>query len=101
MIPAVTSIGAAALVRMSTSRSTAVASDKTAAFAPDETRGSSAVFQHVSAVWSRLVAWKMRRATRIILASLDDRTLNDIGLQRSEVDVVLSEGRARAQGWPL
>ena len=101
MIPAITSIGAAALVHIPTSRSTAVAPDKTAAFAPDQTKGSSAVFQHVNGVWSRLVAWKMRRATRIILASLDDRTLHDIGLRRSEVDVVLRKGRAHTQRWPL
>jgi uncharacterized protein YjiS (DUF1127 family) len=101
MTPAITSIGAAALVHMPTARHATVTPGKTTALTPDQTQGRRAVFRHVNAVWSRLAAWKMRRATRIILASLDDRILRDIGLQRSEVDVVPREGRARAQRWPL
>jgi uncharacterized protein YjiS (DUF1127 family) len=55
--------------------------------------------QYVMAVWSRLVAWKMRRATRTILCSLDDHILQDIGLKRSEIDRVLSDLQQRTLHW--
>jgi uncharacterized protein YjiS (DUF1127 family) len=47
--------------------------------------------QLVAAVWMRYLTWQMRRATRALLASLDDRTLEDIGLHRSEIDTVVNE----------
>ena len=34
----------------------------------------------------RYLAWRTRRATRAILQSLEDRTLRDIGLHRSEIE---------------
>jgi uncharacterized protein YjiS (DUF1127 family) len=50
--------------------------------------------QPVMAAWSRCLAWWMRRQTRLALRSLDERTLADIGLKRSEIDAALG-GRAR------
>jgi len=39
-------------------------------------------------VMRRFLAWRQRRATRIILSALDDRTLRDIGVARSEIDAI-------------
>lgn len=36
----------------------------------------------------RYLAWRTRRATRAILHGLEDRTLHDIGLNRSEIEAV-------------
>jgi uncharacterized protein YjiS (DUF1127 family) len=38
------------------------------------------------ALWLRLIAWHVRRGTRAALSALDDRTLRDIGLTRSEIE---------------
>ena len=37
-------------------------------------------------VLKRFLAWRRRRATRVILSALDDRTLRDIGVERSQID---------------
>ncbi len=100
MSPVIASPGSTALVSIAQSRSAALALDAGARpRAGQRAKAPNSVVRHVTAVWSRLAAWKMRRATRIILSSLDDRTLKDIGLQRSEIDVVLRNVHARA--WPL
>jgi len=39
-------------------------------------------------VLHRFLAWRQRRATRIVLSALDDRTLRDIGVARSEIDAI-------------
>ena len=39
-------------------------------------------------VLHRFLAWRQRRATRTILSALDDRTLRDIGVVRSEIDAI-------------
>jgi uncharacterized protein YjiS (DUF1127 family) len=40
-------------------------------------------------VLRRFLTWQQRRATRIILSALDDRTLRDIGVERSQIDAVV------------
>jgi uncharacterized protein YjiS (DUF1127 family) len=40
-------------------------------------------------VLRRFLTWQQRRATRIILSALDDRTLRDIGVERSQIDVIV------------
>lgn len=97
----VASVCPAALVRSQASQSAAVVVGNSSSIRSKPAKAPHQVTRHVTAVWSRLTAWKMRRATRTILASLDDRILKDIGLQRSEVDVVLRDVRARAQRWPV
>src|SRR5436309_2204213 len=54
-------------------------------------RPGRAVGLYVAAVWSRLLTWQMRRATRLLLNSLDDRALAALGLGRDEIDSVLDE----------
>jgi uncharacterized protein YjiS (DUF1127 family) len=51
-------------------------------------------------VYSRLAAWRWRRATRTILYALDDRILNDIGLKRSEITDIVSALRMPPR-WPI
>jgi len=41
-------------------------------------------------VLRRFLAWRQRRATRIVLSALDDRTLRDIGIKRGEIDAIAS-----------
>jgi len=40
-------------------------------------------------VLRRFLTWQQRRATRIILSALDDRTLRDIGVERSQIDAIV------------
>jgi len=68
---------------------------------PRAAKASAEFMHHITTAWSRLVACKMRRARRIVLCSLDDRTLKDIGMQRSEIDVVLRDLHARMLRWPV
>ena len=63
------------------------------------TRTAQAVSAYVTAVWSRFVAWQLRRTTRLLLNSLDDRTLADIGLRRGDVDIALRDIEARKLRW--
>jgi uncharacterized protein YjiS (DUF1127 family) len=53
------------------------------------TAPAGALAQHMTALWSRYMTWKMRRTTRVLLEALDDRTLRDVGLERSKIDVVV------------
>lgn len=40
-------------------------------------------------VLDRLMAWRVRRRTQIILSALDDRTLRDIGVERGKIDSIV------------
>ena len=100
MFSTIASVGAAALVRVPTSQASSVALSKSAPARPGKA-GQSAAMQHVTAVWSRLAAWKMHRATRTILSSLDDRILHDIGVRRSEIDRVWSGVERTRMHWPV
>ena len=64
---------------------------------PKSVQTPRAFMSHVTTVWNRLAAWRMRRATRLLLSSLDDRILKDIGLQCSEIDGVLHDLHALAR----
>ena len=50
-----------------------------------------------SAGWSAYAAWRERRAAVRELAALDDRTLRDLGLTRSEIEYVV--GRRDSARW--
>jgi|GEM_PF-4591734 len=100
MLSVTASVASAALVRHPASQSAATQPSQ-AGLLRSEKEAPGAIMRHVTAVWSRLTAWKMRRATRIVLCSLDDRILNDIGLPRSEIDTVLREVHARTRRWPV
>ena len=63
------------------------------------TKSAQAVSHYVAAVWSRFLAWQMRRTTRLLLSSLDDRTLADIGLRRGEINAVLRDMEQRKARW--
>lgn len=63
-------------------------------------RQAQAVTRHLMSVYSRLAAWRWRRATRTILYALDDRILNDIGLKRSEITDIVSALRMPPR-WPI
>src|SRR5262249_2963746 len=51
----------------------------------DRARVSGAGPQDAS-LWHRYITWQRGRATRIVLHSLDDRILRDIGLERGDID---------------
>lgn len=42
----------------------------------------------INASFDAVLAWKARRATRIALAQLTDRELDDIGLSRSDIETI-------------
>jgi uncharacterized protein YjiS (DUF1127 family) len=49
-----------------------------------------------SAGWSAYADWRERRAAVKELAALDDRTLRDLGLTRSEIEYVVNRDAARS-----
>jgi len=54
------------------------------------------IVQHLRALWRAYWAHRARRASIVLLSSLDDRTLADIGLARSEIEsVVRAKSRQR------
>jgi uncharacterized protein YjiS (DUF1127 family) len=49
----------------------------------------------IAHLWKAYWEYQARRATVVMLRSLDDRTLADIGLTRSEITSVVFGGRGR------
>jgi len=49
----------------------------------------------VQDVWRGYWRRRAQRATLFMLQSLDDRTLKDLGIDRSEIEAVASRGRER------
>jgi len=47
---------------------------------------TSGALASLVAVWKAYVAWRARSAAKNTLYQLDDRTLKDIGLHRSQID---------------
>ena len=54
-------------------------------------RAAKQASRAVASLWFRYLAWQMRRATRVALDSLDDHTLRDIGMERSEITAFVRE----------
>jgi uncharacterized protein YjiS (DUF1127 family) len=63
------------------------------------TKPTQALSEYVMAVWSRFLTWQTRRATRLLLNSLDDRTLADIGVPRDGINAVLRDIERRKANW--
>lgn len=51
----------------------------------------------IARTWERLWDWQARRATVSILHALDDRTLRDIGISRSEITSLVYGERSEAR----
>jgi uncharacterized protein YjiS (DUF1127 family) len=49
----------------------------------------------LATLWRRYLTWQMRRATRMVLHSLDSRSLNDIGMDRSEIEAFVRDLKYR------
>jgi uncharacterized protein YjiS (DUF1127 family) len=60
---------------------------------------STVLSQQIAAAWSRYLTWRSHRATRSLLLGLDDRSLQDIGLKRSEIDKVIREIMSTKPHW--
>ena len=54
-----------------------------------ETSLSSRIAGHVRQAWQHYWTQKTRRAAVLALRTLDDRTLKDIGIDRSEIESVV------------
>jgi uncharacterized protein YjiS (DUF1127 family) len=54
------------------------------------TKAAGVGSQYFVAVWQRYLTWQRRRATRVVLNSLDERALRDIGVERSEIDALIA-----------
>lgn len=46
-------------------------------------------------VWKAWIAWRIATATKTTLASLDDRTLRDLGLRRADIGDAVADMRCR------
>jgi uncharacterized protein YjiS (DUF1127 family) len=57
------------------------------------------VYEMVKALGARLKAWNERRRTQVELEQLDDRTLADIGVSRSEIGQIAAGHYVREAGY--
>jgi uncharacterized protein YjiS (DUF1127 family) len=58
----------------------------------------SVLGNRTKAAWQRYRVWRHRRATARALEGLSDRTLKDIGLDRSEIESVSREAARHVRG---
>lgn len=54
---------------------------------------------HLGAAWTRFMVWRARRATKLLLQSLDDHTLADIGVARGGIDAVVRDIERQRTRW--
>jgi uncharacterized protein YjiS (DUF1127 family) len=52
------------------------------------------LFQGLVAGWQYVSIWRARQSTIAILQGLDDRTLKDIGIRRSEIESLVRDDKA-------
>lgn len=64
--------------------------DNTSLTGPTSDTGRTAGF--FATLFARLAAWNDARVTRRALNALSDRELSDIGLERADIDSVVSKG---------
>ena len=55
--------------------------------------------EHLAMTFSHYMAWRARRATKLLLKSLDDRTLADIGVLRIGIDAVVRDIERQRTRW--
>ena len=55
----------------------------------DQLSVAKRMVQALSAMWRAHIKWQAKRATIAVLHELDERTLKDIGLDRSEIESVV------------
>jgi uncharacterized protein YjiS (DUF1127 family) len=55
--------------------------------------------QQLATAWSQYMTWRARRATKLLLKSLDDRTLADIGVVRTGIDTVVRDLEQQRVRW--
>ena len=76
----------------------------TATSYPDAPTLASRIARAARRAWHTYWDWRARQATVEILRALDNRTLHDIGLSRSEIELVVRDARRERrrcydEGW--
>jgi uncharacterized protein YjiS (DUF1127 family) len=55
--------------------------------------------EQIAATFTHYMTWRARRATKLLLKSLDDRTLADIGVLRTGIDAVVRDIELQRTRW--
>jgi uncharacterized protein YjiS (DUF1127 family) len=58
--------------------------------------GAKQASRTVASLWVRYLTWQMRRTTRTALRVLDGRSLQDIGIDSAQIEVLISALKYRA-----
>jgi uncharacterized protein YjiS (DUF1127 family) len=53
----------------------------------------TSVLQFITRAWKAWIAWRLATATKVTLSSLDDRTLQDLGLRRIDIEDAITDMR--------